>query len=112
MLPGRLGFRFALEVLFLVALALALGFADLRPLLIVVVMAGAWVLVALIELTAERIAASPLSYLLPRPAEPEEEPRERVAWPMPEERTVVAPPLRPAATEAEAETEVGPEPEP
>src|SRR5919204_6585220 len=73
MLPGRLGFRFALEALFLVALALALGFADVRPLLIIVVMAGAWVLVALVEFTAGRIAASPLSYLLPQPVEAEEE---------------------------------------
>src|SRR5919204_2471256 len=110
MLPGRLGFRFALEALFLVALALALGFADVRPLLIIVVMAGAWVLVALVEFTAGRIAASPLSYLLPQSVETEEEPRERVAWPMPEERTVVAPPERPVEAEPEA-VEAAPEPE-
>ena len=55
MLPGRLGLRFALEALFLVLLAIGAGFADLRPALIVIVMAVAWVLVAVIEFTAERI---------------------------------------------------------
>jgi hypothetical protein len=92
MLPGRLGLRFALEALFLVLLAIGAGLADLRPALIVLVMAVAWVLVALIEFTAERIAASPTSYLLPAPPQPEEGESERVRWPPPEERTVVAPP--------------------
>ena len=68
MLPGRLGLRFALEALFLVLLAIGAGLAELRPALIVLVMAVAWVLVALVEFTAERIAASPTSYLLPAPA--------------------------------------------
>ena len=89
MLPRRLGARFALEALFLVLLALGAGLAHLRPLYIVIVMAGAWLLVALAELTAERIDRSPLSYLLPSPDE--EEPQ-RVFGPRPEERTVVAPP--------------------
>jgi hypothetical protein len=90
-LPRRLGARFALEALFLVLLALGAGFADLRPLYIVVVMAAAWLLVALAELMAERIERSPLSYLLP-PAPDEDERPERVFGPRPEERTVVAPP--------------------
>jgi outer membrane biosynthesis protein TonB len=107
MLPGRLGLRFALEALFLVLLAIGAGLADLRPLLIVVVMGVAWVLVALVEFTAERIAASPASYLLPTPVQPEEDEPERVIWPRPEERTVVAPPERPPEPEA-----VEPEPEP
>src|SRR5215210_3788996 len=109
MLPGRLGLRFALEALFLVLLAIGAGLADLRPALIVLVMAVAWVLVALVEFTAERIAASPTSYLLPAPAPPQEDEPEKVFWPRPEERTVVAPPERPAEPEA-AEPE--PEPEP
>src|SRR5829696_4148304 len=101
MLPSRLGLRFALEALFLLLLAIGAGLADLRPALIVLVMAVAWVLVALIEFTAERIAASPISYI----------------WPGPEERTVVAPPLRPAEPEAaepvlKPETVAEPEPEP
>ena len=113
MLPGRLGLRFALEAIFLVLLAIGAGLAELRPALIVLVMAVAWVLVALVEFTAERIAASPTSYLLPVPAQPEEGEPEQVFWPPPEERTVVAPPQRPAEPEAaESEPEHKPEPEP
>ena len=113
MLPGRLGLRFALEAIFLVLLAIGAGLAELRPALIVLVMAVAWVLVALVEFTAERIAASPTSYLLPAPAPPEEGEPEQVFWPPPEERTVVAPPQRPAEPEAaEPEPEHKPEPEP
>jgi outer membrane biosynthesis protein TonB len=109
MLPGRLGLRFALEALFLVLLAIGAGLADLRPAVIVLVMAVAWVLVALIEFTAERIASSPTSYLLPTPARVDEgEDAEPVVWPRPEERTVVAPPERPP----EPEPTLEPEPEP
>jgi hypothetical protein len=113
MLPGRLGLRFALEALFLVVLAICAGLAGLDPLWIVLVMAIAWVLVALIEFTAERIASSPITYLLPQRTEvaSEDEP-ERVFWPQPEERTVVAPPERPAEPEAEEEAEPEPEPLP
>lgn len=116
MLPGRLGVRFALEALFLLLLAVGAGLADLRPALIVLVMAIAWVIVALIEFTAERIARSPISYLLPAPRAGEDEPQ-RIFWPRPEERTVVAPPEeQPAAEEPAArgtpEAEETPEPEP
>lgn len=113
MLPRRLGARFALEALFLVLLAVGAGLADLRPLFIVLVMALAWLLVALAELTAERVDRSPLSYLLP--ARPEEEP-ERVFGPRPEERTVVAPleslEAQAAAEQPEPEPEPDPDPEP
>jgi outer membrane biosynthesis protein TonB len=103
--PGRLGLRFALEALFLVLLAIGAGLADLRPGFIVLVMAIAWLLVAIVEYTAERISASPLSYLLPQRGDPPVDEAE-AAWPMPEERTVVAPPERP-----EPEPEPQPEPE-
>jgi hypothetical protein len=46
--------RFAFEVVFLVLLAVAAGLADLRPLVIGLVMGGAWVLVVLIEWLAWR----------------------------------------------------------
>ena len=108
MLPRRLGVRFALEALFLVALAVAAGLAHLRPLYIVAVMAVAWLLVAAAELTASRIERSPVSYLLPEPAreEEEEEEEERIFHPRPEERTVVAPPIEQApAEEPEPEAE-------
>ena len=108
MLPGRLGLRFAVEAIFLVLLAVGAGLADLRPALIVLVMAVAWILVAVVEFTAERIAASPTSYLLPTPARPEEGEPERVFWPRPEERTVVAPPQRPPEPKA-AEPQPTPE---
>ena len=111
MLPGRLGLRFALEALFLVLLAIGAGLADLRPVVIVLVMAVAWVLVALIEFTAERVAAAPTSYLLPAPRQPEEAESERVPWPPPEERTVVAPPERPPEPEQQPEAESEPQPE-
>lgn len=121
MLPARLGARFALEALFLVLLAVGVGLADLRPAFIVLVMAVAWLLVALAEFTAERIARSPISYLLPAEAGPEadEEEPERVFGPPLEERTVVAPPetledtqepVVQAEPEPEAE-ETGPEAE-
>jgi len=107
-LPGRLGLRFALEALFLVLLAIGAGLADLRPGFIVLVMAVAWLLVAIVEFTAERISTSPLTYLVPQRSEPPVD-EAQPAWPMPEERTVVAPPERP---EPEPEPEQEPEPEP
>jgi outer membrane biosynthesis protein TonB len=111
-LPGRLGLRFALEALFLVLLAVGAGLANLRPLFIVLVMAGGWILVALVEFTADRISREPLSYFLPAQAEPAEEVAEP-SWPMPEERTIVAP-LEQQAPEPEPEPEPEPvaEPEP
>ncbi len=51
---GRLGPRFALEALFLILVAVGLAVADVRPLVIVLVMAGAWLLVSLLELIASR----------------------------------------------------------
>jgi hypothetical protein len=114
-LPRRLGARFALEALFLVLLAVAAGLADLRPLYIVLIMVAAWILVALAELTAERVDRSPLSYVLPAP-EPREDEPDKVFGPRPEERTIVAPLERPPEPaepeEAELEPETEPEPEP
>lgn len=46
--------RFLLEAAFLVACAVAAVIADLEPLVIAAVMAGAWILVALIELATSR----------------------------------------------------------
>src|SRR6478672_4164441 len=59
-MPGRLGPRFSIEVLFLIALAVGAAYADLAAKWIVLVMAGGWLVVALLELTADRIwAAAP-----------------------------------------------------
>ena len=46
--------RFAFEIVFLVLLAIACGLADLRPLVIGLVMGGAWVLTVAIEWLAWR----------------------------------------------------------
>jgi hypothetical protein len=53
-MAGGPGLRFALEALFLIALAVAAGFAELEPTTIVLVMAAAWLLVAVIEWLAWR----------------------------------------------------------
>src|SRR2546429_8796901 len=59
-MPGRLGPRFAIEALFLIALAVAAAYADLASKWIVIVMAGGWLVVALLELSADRVwAAAP-----------------------------------------------------
>src|SRR6266536_6085666 len=59
-MPGRLGPRFAIEALFLIALAVGAAYADLAAKWIVLVMAGGWLVVALLELSADRIwAAAP-----------------------------------------------------
>src|SRR6476620_2263191 len=59
-MPGRLGPRFSIEAFFLIALAVGAAYADLAAKWIVLVMAGGWLVVALLELTADRIwAAAP-----------------------------------------------------
>src|SRR5438128_5163198 len=57
-MPGRLGPRFALEALFLIALAVGAGVADLDARWIAVIMAAGWLVVALMEWTAERLWAT------------------------------------------------------
>src|SRR3954453_3039751 len=104
-MPGRLGPRFAIEALFLIALAVAAAYADLESKWILLVMAGGWLVVALLELTADRIwAAAP--------------PRRRpysVPAPPPREGTAAAP-GPPAAIERvrdpDLEPESAPEPAP
>src|SRR5437899_207049 len=51
---SRLGIRFALEALFILAVAVAVGFAHLEAKWIVLVMVGAWLLCALVELIAAK----------------------------------------------------------
>ena len=50
--------RFAFELVFLVLLAIACGLADLRPLVIGLVMGGAWILTTAIEWLAWRSETS------------------------------------------------------
>jgi hypothetical protein len=132
-MPGRTGPRFAVEALFLIALAVGVGYADLATKWIVLVMAAGWLVVALLELTADRIwaAAPPWRrpyYVSPpapapvreAPPEPEREQAPLVEpeySPAPEEATVIAarlpdPVPEAAPPEPEAEVEPVPEPEP
>jgi hypothetical protein len=117
-MPGRLGPRFAIEALFLIALAVGVAYADLASKWIFVVMAGGWLVVALLELSADRIwAAAPpwrRPYYVPASpprAEPVAAPPPATAEPEP------APKAEPAAEpelepEPVAEQGPGPEPEP
>src|SRR4051812_152883 len=138
-MPGRTGPRFAVEALFLIALAVGVGYADLATKWIVLVMAAGWLVVALLELTADRIWAAappwrrPYYVSPPAPAPAREAPPEPEAAPLvepeyspaPEEATVIAarladPETEAAPTEPEAEVEpvpaseaeLEPEPEP
>jgi hypothetical protein len=106
-MPGRLGPRFAIEALFLIALAAGVAYADLSRKWIAIVMAGGWLLVALVELTAERIWATappwrrPDYYAAPAPR------REPVAPPAPvDAKPKPTPPALPEPIAA-----AGPEPE-
>jgi hypothetical protein len=113
-MPGRLGARFAIEALFLIALAVGAAYADLERKWILLVMAGGWLVVALLELTADRIwAAAPpwrrpyyMAAPPPRaegaavpPATPAKEP---VPEPEPEAATVIVRPVEPE-TQSEAD---------
>jgi hypothetical protein len=120
-MPGALGPRFALEAGFLILLAVLLGFADLSPALIILIMALAWVLVSCIEYFAwrqgPRFPARYASATQSGPAYVEEEIVEERVPPPPapappaEEQTIAAPaPAREApeagsAEETEAEAD-------
>jgi len=121
--------RFAFEAAFLILLAVGAGFANLRPVVIVAVMAGGWLIVTLIEYFAWRAASQAalrLGMLAQRAeAAPEWSVEEilvpesefAVAEPEPAELTTVLPPepeveeTEPPAPE-QAEPEPEPEPEP
>ncbi len=107
-MPAALGPRFVLEAGFLILLAVVVGLADLSPALIILVMAVAWLLVAMIEYFAWRQAPSfaRATVTEPPPAPVYEEVVEEVAPPprpptpppAPEEQTMIAP-----SSEAEPE---------
>jgi hypothetical protein len=102
-MPARMGPRFAIEALFLIALAVGVAYADLATKWIFVVMAGGWLVVALLELTADRIWAA---------APPWRRPYYVPASPPRAEPAVATPPPVPVEPEAEAEPEPAAEPEP
>ena len=88
--------RFAFEALFLVALAVGLALADVRPLVIVGVMALGWVLVAAVEWAAWRGephygSGLPPRYYVPRVSLPPAQPLEQVRVGYPEAQREEAP---------------------
>ena len=92
----RRGSRFAFEALFLVALAVGLALADVRPLVIVGVMALGWVLVAALEWAAWRGephygSGLPPRYYVPRVSLPPAQPLEQVRVGYPEAQREEAP---------------------
>jgi hypothetical protein len=107
-----------LEAGFLVLLAVVVGFADLSPALIILVMAVGWLLVSLIEYFAWRQAQA---FVVARydgapevveevaPPPPPPPPPPSAAPPAVEEETIVAAPAaEPAPAEPEARTDEGP----
>jgi len=120
-MPGRVGPRFAIEALFLIALAVGAAYADLAGKWIAAVMAGGWLVVALLELTADRLwAAAPpwrRPYYVPASpprAEPAPvEPPPATVEPKPEVERKPEPQLEPTpAPQAEAVTIIAPPAEP
>src|SRR3954447_686958 len=90
MLDSR-GWRFALEVLFLVALAIVLALADLRPIEIGGIMLVGWVIVAALEWAAWREephygSGLPPRYYVPQVSLPPAQPLEQVSVGYPEAR--------------------------
>ena len=67
-MADRFAPRFALEAGFLVLLAVAAGLADLRPAVIVLVLAGAWLIVSLVEWLAWRARMAPAPPPVSEPA--------------------------------------------
>ena len=116
-MPAALGPRFVLEAGFLILLAVVVGLADLRPALIILVMAIGWLLVSLIEYLAWRqrpgFAAATRSGAFAEPASAaeeivQEEVVEGAPPPSPsEEETVIEPGAAPP-DEAEERAASGP----
>jgi hypothetical protein len=115
-MPAAVGPRFVLEAGFLVLLAVVVGFADLSPALIILVMAVGWLLVSLIEYFAWRQAQAfvvarydggqeVVEEVAPPPPPPPPPPSPSAAPPAAEEETIVAAPaVEPAPAEPEART--------
>ena len=104
-MTGGFAPRFAIEAGFLILLGVGAGIADLRTQVIIVLVAGGWVLVSLIELSIWRAEGRTASPRVP-PA-PAEEPELEVGWPIagPAEEEDEAYPLRPDADVRDAEAE-------
>jgi hypothetical protein len=94
-MPEGFAPRFAIEAGFLILLGVGAGVADLRPIVIVAVLAGGWAIVSLIELTIWVSRARPIVPYVVAPAQPVPEPQPEHGWPVEEEAEPdVAYPLR------------------
>jgi hypothetical protein len=71
--------RFAIEAAFLILLGVGAGYADLRNPVIVGLVAGGWVVVALIELSVWRSQARHSAEFVPLPATVDEGPEDAFA---------------------------------
>jgi hypothetical protein len=89
--------RFALEAGFLILLGAGTGYAGLRPVVIVAILAGGWLLVTLIELAAWRAGARPAVSYAPSPPVDEQPAPELPA------AAVEEYPLRPGAADEPSE---------
>ena len=110
-MPAGLGPRFLIEAGFLVAVAIGAGFARLGTVTIIVVMAGAWLLMAAVEWAIARARVRTAPEAMVAPAEHLEERREPPAV-----RTVSPAPAAsanppPVAERREPEPAPAPEPE-
>jgi len=110
-MPGGFLSRFALEAGFLILLGVGAGIADLRPAVIVALLAGGWLIVSLVELGVWRAEGRVVSPRVPPVVLPDPEPD--IGWPLEEEAQAADEPypLRPDAgretsEEAEAYTRV------
>jgi hypothetical protein len=79
-MPRGFAPRFAIEAGFLILLGVGAGLADLRPEVIVALLAGGWLLVSLIEVAAWRAEQRPIL-----PPQPEPEPEPEIGWPVDEQ---------------------------
>jgi hypothetical protein len=101
-MPGGFAPRFALEAGFLILLGVGAGYADLRPAVIVALLAGGWVLVSLIELAVWR-SRGRVAAAAPAPAPVEDEPEPALDEPPAVLSEEVDYPLRPDADDAPSE---------
>src|SRR4051812_27683300 len=102
-MPGGFAPRFAVEAGFLILLGVGAGYADLRPIVIVALLAVGWALVSLVELTVWRSQARPVAAYVPPPPSVAAEP-ELAPEPEPVEAEAADEyPLRPGAGETPSE---------
>lgn len=107
-MPGGFAPRFAIEAGFLILLGVGAGVADLSTGVIIALLAGAWILVSLIELAVWRAGNRPEPPPAALPGQkPEAEPEDRHGWPIddetPSEPDDTAYPLRADAGTAPSE---------